>query len=445
MTNASAMFFWGTLDTWIVVVGMLCAVSCALPGTFLVLRRMSMMGDAISHAVLPGLAVAFLLTGNRASLTMFLGAAVVGVLTALFVEWVHSAGKVDQSAAMGVVFTTLFAVGLILLVRAADHVDLDPGCVLYGAIETVPLDTQALFGLEAPRAVWTLGAVLLVNLLFVVVLFKELKISTFDPALATTLGINAKLMHYLLMTLVAVTTVASFESVGSILVIAMLIVPAAIAHLLCDRLGAMLVCSSLTGAAAALLGHLAAITVPSWFGFSGVSTSTAGMMAVVAGLFFGVAMLIAPRHGLLGKLLNRVMLTIRIAREDLLGTLFRLGEAQEPRTAGQPTVPLRVSGIGPLLYRVAVFSLRRGGHLERAGNGLRLTASGLAAARQLVRSHRLWETYLDTYSKLPSDHLHGPAEKLEHVTDPGLQSRLAESIGYPHQDPHGSPIPPASS
>ncbi|MEM6917075.1 MAG: metal ABC transporter permease, partial [Verrucomicrobiota bacterium] len=132
---------WSSFDTWIVVVGALCAMACALPGCFLVLRKMSMMGDAISHAVLPGLAIAFLITGSRASLPMFFGAAIAGVLTAVFTQWIARFGNVDRGAAMGIVFTTLFAIGLILIRQAADHVELDPGCVLYGAIELTPLDT----------------------------------------------------------------------------------------------------------------------------------------------------------------------------------------------------------------------------------------------------------------------------------------------------------------
>ena len=122
---------WTSFDSWIVVTGALCAMACALPGCFLVLRKMSMMGDAISHAVLPGLATAFIVTGSRASLTMFLGAAIVGVLTAVFTQWISRFGNVDRGAAMGIVFTTLFALGLVLIRSAADHVDLDPGCVLY--------------------------------------------------------------------------------------------------------------------------------------------------------------------------------------------------------------------------------------------------------------------------------------------------------------------------
>lgn len=295
---------WFAIDTWIVVVGMLAAVSCALLGNFLVLRKMSMMGDAISHAVLPGLAIAFLLTQARASLTMFVGAAIVGVLTAVFTQWVSRFGNVDRGASMGIVFTTLFAAGLLLIVQAADHVDLDPSCVLYGAIELTPLDVvwkPELLGyqLEVPRAALVLAGVLLLNLTFVVVFFKELRISSFDPELATTLGISANLLHYLLMTLVAITTVAAFEAVGSIIVIAMLIVPAAAAHLLTDRLGMMVAISVVLAALSSLLGHVSALIVPNWFGFE--STSTSGMMAVMAGLIFTAVMFCAPRYGILVK------------------------------------------------------------------------------------------------------------------------------------------------
>lgn len=299
---------WFIDDTWIVIIGALTAIACALPGCFLVLRGMSMMGDAISHAVLPGLAVAFLVTGARASFTMFLGAAIVGVLTAVFTQWISTLGKVDRGASMGIVFTTLFALGLLLIVQAADKVDLDPGCVLYGAIEMTTFDTVGSFQwgetvVDVPRAAVVLGAVALLNLLIAVLLFKELRISSFDPELATTQGINAQFMHYLLMTQVAVTTVAAFEVVGSIIVIAMLVTPAATAHLLTDRLGWMLVIAAVVGALAAGLGHLLAIVVPPWLGFE--ATTTSGMMAVTTGLFFLAAWLFAPRYGWLTRLIRR--------------------------------------------------------------------------------------------------------------------------------------------
>ena len=245
-----------SLDGWIVAAGVLCAVASALVGNFLVLRRMSMLGDAISHAVLPGLAAAFFLTSSRDSLPMFVGAALVGVFTALATESIRRFGKVDEGASMGVVFTTLFALGLVLIVQAADRVDLDPGCVYYGAIEMTPLDTVAIGTWQVPRVVLVLGSVLLLNLVAVTLFFKEFKIASFDPSLATTLGFNDSVMHYLLATLVAITAVASFEAVGNILVVAMLIVPPATAYLCTNRLRPMIVTSVIVAAAAAVLGHV---------------------------------------------------------------------------------------------------------------------------------------------------------------------------------------------
>ncbi|MEX0865876.1 MAG: metal ABC transporter permease, partial [Pirellulales bacterium] len=200
MIFAIANWDWA-LDGWIIVAGVLCACGAALLGNFLVLRKMSLLGDAISHAILPGLAIAFLITESRTSWAMFVGAAIVGVLTAVFTESIHRLGNVDEGAAMGVVFTTLFAIGVLLIVQAVDHVDLDPGCVLYGAIEMTPEDPIIIWGREMPRVVAVLAVVLAVNALFVLACYKELKITSFDPELATTLGVNARVMHYGLMTL----------------------------------------------------------------------------------------------------------------------------------------------------------------------------------------------------------------------------------------------------
>lgn len=441
-----AAFTWLPIDTQIVAVAAVSAVACALPGTFLVLRRMSMMGDAISHAVLPGLAAAFLLTGSRSSAVMLIGAGVVGVLTAVFVEWIRRAGQVDEGASMGVVFTVLFAGGLILLQRYAHNVDLDPDCVLYGAIETTPLDLVSVGGIETPRALLTVGAVLALNVVFVVACFKELRISTFDPALAATQGVSARLMHYALMTLVAVTTVASFESVGSVLVIAMLIVPPAAAHLLTDRLGPMLLISAALAAASAVAGHLAAIAGPPLLGLGDVSANTAGMMSVAAGAFFVVAMLAGPRHGLVSRAAAGARLSLRIAREDVLGLLYRAEEAA-PDVAHnglhRDELLRRLVATGPVAARLALARLARQRKLWRRGSAYGLAESGRQAATDLVKSHRLWETYLEANLAIPPDHTHPSAERLEHVTDDALRERLAASLGRPARDPQGKLIPPA--
>jgi manganese/zinc/iron transport system permease protein len=288
---------WMEMDTWIVVVGVLCAAACALPGSFLVLRRMSMMGDAISHAVLPGLGLAYILTESRADMSMFLGAAVVGVLTAVFTQWVSRFGNVDRGAAMGIVFTTLFALGLVMIEQVHDKIDLDASCVLMGAIEHTPDLTMTVLGQDIPQAVVILGGVFLLNLLIILVLYKEFRLTAFDPDLADALGISSTRMHYLLMIMVAVTTVASFEAVGSIIVIAMLVVPAATAWLLTDRLGVLLGLAVVFGALSAVLGHLGAITIPVAMGFDSVNTS--GSMATVSGVLFVLVWMFSPRQGLI--------------------------------------------------------------------------------------------------------------------------------------------------
>lgn len=434
---------WLPLDTWTVIIAALAGMASALLGCFLVLRKMSMMGDAISHAVLPGLAAAFLLTGSRSGPIMLVGAAIVGVLTAFFTEWIRRRGRVDEGAAMGVVFTVLFALGLVLIRVAADHIDLDPDCVLYGALEAAVLNTVTIGGIAIPRAALVNGGVLLVNVLFVVFLFKELRISSFDPALATTQGINATVMHYLLMTLVAITTVFAFETVGSILVIAMLIVPAASAQLLTERLGAMLVWSAVLVVVACVLGHVGAIVLPGAFGFSGASTSTAGMIGVFSGIIFFLCMLFAPRQGLINRTLQQWSLSLRIICEDLLALLYRIEERDSSATSAAPAILHRTIGASWLALAVATRHLQRRGWIERRARGLSLTATGRGEAVRLLRSHRLWESYLEKHLALRADHVHAPAEQLEHVTTRQMQSDLADALDQHTTDPHGRPIPPA--
>jgi manganese/zinc/iron transport system permease protein len=426
------------LDGWIVAAGTLCAVAAALLGNFLVLRRMSMLGDAISHAILPGLAAAFFLSGSRASLPMFAGAVIVGILTAVFTEWIRRVGKVDEGASIGVVFTSLFALGLLMIVQAADHVDLDPGCVLYGAIEMTPLDMMSIGGREVPRAVFTLGVVAVLNAVFVLLFFKELKISSFDAALATTTGFSATLMQYLLMVLVAVTAVASFESVGNILVVAMFVVPPAAAYMLTDRLTLMIALSVVLAALAAVLGHIGALVVPAWFGYQ--STTTAGMMAVAAGVLFLFAAALGPRHGVLVKLVRHRLLAWGILAEDVVAILYRI---EERGNAAGPTMQ-ELRGIllaDRLSLRLALFWLRRRDEITWSGDVLALTERGSNRARGLVRSHRLWEQYLVSQAGIDAGRIHDKAEQFEHFTDPALRDRLDAETDGPRVDPHGTPIP----
>jgi manganese/zinc/iron transport system permease protein len=449
------------IDGWMIITGALCAAAAALLGNFLVLRRMSLLGDAISHAVLPGLAGAFILTGQRQGVAMFVGAAAVGVLTVLLTEVARQYGRVDEGASIGVVFTALFAIGLILInTGAARSVDLDASCVLYGSLELAVTDRVGIFGLHVPRAVVTLSIVLVLNALFVFGLYRPLKVSTFDPQLAAAQGLRVSLLHYVLAAFVAVTAVASFESVGNILVVAMFVVPPVTAWLLTDRLMVMILLSAVMGVAAAIFGHLAAFTVPTWlgailrstFGFISLFTqeplivptigrsNTAGMMAVVAGVMLLLAALLAPRKGIVSRGIRSLRVALQILSEDVLAAIYRI-ESQAGGVASSTAIRgnLMVSSVRA---RLVIRWLRWRGLITEHHNELALTETGKRQAQNVVRSHRLWEHYLASETAVTDREMHAGAERFEHFTDRRLRERLNAETNAPDVDPHGRPIPP---
>jgi manganese/zinc/iron transport system permease protein len=288
----------------ILLVGSTVAASCAVLGCFLVLRKMALLGDAISHAVLPGIVLAFLATGSRSPLPMLLGAGALGLVTVFAVEAFTRTRRLAEDASIGVVFPALFSLGVILISRYAGQVDLDLDCVLYGEIAYAPWDVWTVGGRSlGPRALWINGALLLADFAFVALFWKELKLSTFDAGLAAALGFSPVLLHYLLMGAVSVTVVGAFESVGAILVVALLVVPPATAYLVTDRLGAMLASAAGAGVAAAIGGYALA---------RALDASIAGSMAAVAGALFLLAFLVAPAHGLLPRILRRRRLAGRV-------------------------------------------------------------------------------------------------------------------------------------
>lgn len=273
---------------WIILTGVLVASACGLVGCFLVLRKMAMIGDAISHSVLPGIAIAFLLSGSRSSLWMMLGAAAIGLVTVFLIQWFHQSG-VSSDASIGVVFTALFAFGVVLISLYARDIDLDLDCVLYGEIAYVPWNTISLAGIDiGPKAVWGVGLALLVSAALIFAFYKQFKLCAFDPALAAAVGIPVALFHYALMGLVSLTTVAAFESVGAILVVGMLVVPPATAYLLTERLGRMIAYTLAIGCACSVIGYAVA---------AALDASIAGSMICVAGALFLLALLFSPRHG----------------------------------------------------------------------------------------------------------------------------------------------------
>ncbi|WMJ74582.1 metal ABC transporter permease [Cytophagaceae bacterium ABcell3] len=295
-------------EFYIILTGALVAISCGLTGCYLILRRMAMIGDAISHAVLPGIVIAFLLTGTIQSLPMLIGAGLVGVLSTMLIEFIHRKAKVQTDAAIGITFTFLFAVGIILISAFASNVDIDQDCILFGEIAFIPLDTTEIFpGFEVPLAVLTLSFTLLVNIAFITLGYKQLFITTFDPAYASAIGISASVWHYLLMGAVSFTTVASFEAVGAILVVAFLVAPPATAYLLTESFKTMLALTVLFGIIASAAGYALA---------TAINGSIAGAMTTVAGALFLAAFIFT-----LIKKRNRTQITEVIDKPDLTESL----------------------------------------------------------------------------------------------------------------------------
>jgi manganese/zinc/iron transport system permease protein len=273
------------------------AVACALVGVFLVLRRMAMMSDAISHAILLGIVLAFFATKDLASPFLAAAAALTGVATVSLVELVNRSGRVREDAAIGLVFPALFSLGVILIARHAGSVHLDVDAVLLGELAFAPFNRLEALGYDlGPKGLYLMSGILAIDVLFIYVFYKELKVATFDPGLAGALGFAPGLLHYALMALVSVTAVGAFDAAGSILVVALMIAPPATAYLLVDRLSRMLVLSALIGVASALSGYWIAHVL---------DASIAGSMASMTGVFFGLAYLFAPGRGLIALVARR--------------------------------------------------------------------------------------------------------------------------------------------
>lgn len=284
---------------WIALMGFFVTAACGLVGNYLILRRMALVGDAISHSVLPGIAIAFLLAQTRGTVPLFIGALIAGVLTTISIELIHGKSRIKQDSAIGITFSCFFAFGVVLISVFAGTIDLDVDCVLFGEIGYVyfeePFVTIAGLTLGPPSLV-RMGAVALGAAVLIGIFYKELLVSSFDTGLSTSLGINARTMHYALMAGLSVVVVSAFESVGAILVIAMLILPGATASLLTHRLHLRLLVTVAFAALSSAGGiHLAVF----------LDSSIAPAMVVAGCFLFALVWAFSPTEGQIPLLLRR--------------------------------------------------------------------------------------------------------------------------------------------
>ena len=354
------------------------AVACALPGVFLVLRRLALVSDAISHSILLGIVLAFFVVEDLTSPLLIVGAAATGVLTVLLIELLRRTGLVREDAAIGLVFPTLFSIGVVLIARFADDVHLDIDAVILGELAFAPFDRLVIADYDlGPKSLWVVGTILVLNVLFISVFYKELKLATFDPARAVALWLSPALVHYGLMALVSVTAVGAFDAVGSILVVALMIAPPATAYLLTDRLPVMLAVSGAVGIVSAIAGY--------WLAHA-FDVSIAGSMTAAVGTLFALTVLFAPDRGLVSAAKRRARQRWDFAQAALavhLSQHERLPDAAEESRVDHLNRHFRWDP--EFATQVVRRAERRGLVLQHDGS-LVLTEKGRTAARAATAS-----------------------------------------------------------
>ncbi len=391
---------------------------CGLLGCFIVLRNMSLIGDALSHAILPGIVVAFVLFGYS-TFAFFGGSVIAGILSAIMITWLQRNIRVKNDAAIGIIFTFMFSLGIIGISWLSHHegVHLDLKDFLFGNILAVEAED-----------VWLTLTMVAVVLAMIIIYYRSLFVTTFQAELASNLGFNQNFMHYLTMLLLSLSVVASLRSVGVILVVSMLITPASAALLISDRLPKVLATSALLGMISAMTGLLISIS----FDFP-----PGPSMAVVTTLIYLLIMLFAPNRGLISKWNLKRKHEMRIVIEDILKLLSKQ-KVTEKISIRQLT--------NQSIHSYKVFwqwlqKMQSIGLVRLEGDYASLTPQGELRAHQLIRAHRLWEVYLVEQLGLNADQIHEEAEKFEHNISDEEISRLDASLGFPERDPHGSPIP----
>lgn len=359
----------------IMLVASLVAAACALPGVFLVLRRVALMSDAISHTVLFGIVIGFFIVQDVNNPLLILFAAAAGVLTVSLSELLLRTRRVHEDAAIGLVFPALFSIAVIIITREFSSIHIDTDAVLLGELAFAPFNRAELLGLNLPKGVWVMGTILLLNLVLIVLFYKELKLATFDSALAAALGFSPALIHYGLMASVSVTAVGAFDHVGSILVIALMIAPPAAAYLLTDRLSRMLVLSVVIAVASAIGGYYAARLF---------NVNISGAMATITGVFFLAALIFAPERGLLARGIQRRNRSLRFAEEMLLVHLNRHENTADEET--ENTLKHLVDELN-WTHDFAQGTVRRAaqhGYIERQNGSLHLTDTGRQIAHRAL-------------------------------------------------------------
>ncbi len=394
--------------------GSIIAVACAVLGCYIILRKMAFIGDAMSHALLPGVGIGYLvmnalIPGGFTSGGLLLGALIAAVLTSVSISALSQINRVAEDTAIGIVYTGLFAFGVVILTRFQQYINIDLNHFFQGDIYGVSWEDMWLSAI--------VGSIVLGT---IVIFYRYFTIVSFDPTMAASLGFPTRLIHTVLTGMIALICVAGISMVGVIMIVGLLITPAALAYLLTDRLPRMMVIAALMG----ILSVISGLYFSEW-----VNASGGGAIMFMGFILFLVGLVLAPRYGLLANWLRRRALVPQSDIEDLLKAAH---EARDYRTL--PIVASRTRrGLRKLTADGIVAGVSNDGIIT-------LTESGQREAAHIERSHQLWEAHLVQKGMTP-DEAHDAAEKLEHLHDSKVLARFDRELDHPDTDAHGVEIP----
>ena len=409
---------------------------CGLLGSFIVVRKLSLMGDTLSHAVLPGVALGFLWTMTKNPWAIFLGATIAGLLGTVVVHWIHTTTHIKEDSAMGLVLSGFYALGICL----------------FTMIQQLPTGNKAgldkfMFGQAAALStddLWMIGLITTFSLIAITVFYKEFLVTSFDFGFARSMGLSAQFFHYLIMLLLALSVVIALQAVGIVLVSALLITPAATAFLLTDRMHRMLIYASLFGMGAGVAG--------AFLSYLGNSLPTGPFIIVAASTLFALALLCGNRYGIIPRWIRNRSRDRRIQVENTLKAVYHVRENDQFSQNGitlhalADRRNLSLSGaereVRKLVKRgLAKLIMAKPSQPGSPKRLLHLTPAGWETACRIVRNHRLWELYLTESVRYQPDHVHDDAEEIEHLLGEDTVRQLERRLNYPTRDPHGKLIP----
>ncbi|HNP16786.1 MAG TPA: iron chelate uptake ABC transporter family permease subunit [Fulvivirga sp.] len=411
---------------YVVLGSILITASSAIVGTFTFLKKKALVGDAVAHAVLPGVCLSFIVYGEKNPLVLIIGAFITGWLALTLIDIISSKSKIKEDTAIGLILSVFFGVGIFLLTIIQKS----------GNAAQSGLD-QFLFGKAASLVgsdLVTFSLVSVILLIAVYVFFKEFTLIAFDKDFASTIGLPIKTMELILTTLTVLAVVVGIQAVGVVLMAAMLITPAAAARFWTEKIQVMIWLAAIFGAFSGLSGAYISYVAP--------SMPTGPWIVIVISTIAFFSFFFAPKRGIIIRYLTQKRIQRHIVDENILKALYHLGE-EEKNFFDERTIETILSK-RTLQKEVLLKSLRRlkrEGYLKNSNGYWSFTIEGKNRGQRVVKLHRLWEVYLTQYLRIAPDHVHDDADTIEHVLTPELEARLEKLLNYPTTDPHESEIP----